>query len=258
MKKYWLVALFLCFAGSSSYAKGTGTLILNLPNERSIVSIDKTDYKPSSQIFSVKLPAGAHNIIVSYLDEETSVNVDGVMISKEATTLINVPFKEKLTRMGFAFGMDNATIMPDVYSSTSTSYYTVGPQFDLSWFYNKQLKRDICFDLDISLYRTPAKIQENYDPQTLLAVFPIKIGLKGKINQYLFIGTGTNVSFWVFNEKSTSSYTYAGVPGFQVYLEIVPISTEIGYMVKSLKREFREGVVDYSCSGLYFKYKWYL
>lgn len=258
MKKYLFVILFIGLIGNLSYAEETGTLILNLPAERNMVSIDKIDYNTSSQIFSIKLPAGNHNIVVSYLDEDTSINFDGIMISKEATTLIQVPFKEKLTRMGFAFGMDGATVKSGVYNDNSISYFTMSPQFDLSWFYNKELKKDICFDLDISLYRTPAIIQENNDQKTLLAVFPVKIGLKGKINPYIFIGTGVNVSFWIFNEKNYYSYTYPGWPGFQVYLEIIPISTEIGYMVKTLKREFTEDIVDDSCSGLYFKYKWYL
>ncbi len=259
MRKYCLIVLLLWFICGVSYSEEQGELKLSLPVEKCKVNIDGMDYMADSSVFSKAIPIGKHVVTVYLLDEDTSVAYEEVIIATNEATLITVPLKEKGVGMGFAAGMDNATLLSSAYGDNSVPYNTMSPQFDVSWFYSAPIKKHIYFDLDISLYRSPAVIQDNADRKELLAVFPVKVSLKGKVNKDLIIGWGINYSAWIFNEKIGEAFHYnLGGPGFQVFAEIIPISTEIGFMVKTLKREYLHDVVDYSSSGLYIKYKLYI
>lgn len=253
------VFLFVIF-GSQAFAEGMGMLTLELPEGSNIIFIDNKEYVPENNIFNVQLPEGRHSIKVIQSDEDTSVSYDNLNITANNATLIRVPLKEKGVGMGFAFGLGGSTYTPSTLGDPTTATYTESPQYDLSWFYCGRLKKHIYFDIDICLHKTASTIQTDEGTIRKIAVFPVRVGLKGKINNDLMIGTGLNYSFWIFNENSgrTHSFTYPGGPGFQIYVEYLPFSTEFGYMTNNAQVWRDQAISNYSTGGLYVKYKLYI
>jgi hypothetical protein len=251
MKKTYLMMFFVLFMYISAFAEGTGTLILNLPDTQCQIYINGAAVDiTKGKVITKKLSAGVYDIKVKLVDEDTYAEYTGVVIGENETTLINVPWKEKGAGSGFGFGLDASKLLED-----KKDYFEFGPQYDISWFYSTPIARRSYFDMDISLYRPAKVIQSNSGSGTLLAIFPFKFSIKNKINNDLMFGCGINTSIWVFNEKvDLARFTHQ--VGYQVFLEILPISTEIGYMIKNVTINSLES--DDQASGLYVKYRLYI
>lgn len=261
MKKLVLFLVFLFCAVSVALAEGTGNLMIALPNNECQVILDNKVLDIGGKaIISEKVPVGLHSLVVKFTEEDTSVEYNDFSVAENLDTFINVPFKEKGVGAGFGVGIDGANYR-FVGVNGDTSQYELSPQYDLTWFYTAPIRHHCYFDFSVSLGRPTSDIQVGGEKKPILAVLPIQVGVKYKVNKYLMFGYGINYSIWSFGalDKINTSW-HSGVFGYQIKFEILPISTEIGYTLKTQRiyGANSEEFADYISSGLYFMYKLYL
>ncbi len=133
----------------------------------------------------------------------------------------------------------------------------LGTQLDLDWFYAGKLSEGIYTDFSISLLRTYGSFDNAAGTKTSVSSFPISLNLKFKANENLLIGAGVNYSLWTWSAPGTSMPAITAGVGYQVFAEIKPISSEIGYIIKNGSGS--ESGIDFTLAsaGLYYKYKFY-
>lgn len=149
---------------------------------------------------------------------------------------------------GVSVGIDNTNYSYS-YSGTSYSPITLSNQFDFAVFYSLKVSPGLFIDSSMSFYRT---LGENKDFDGGITAYPLICNVKYKINEMLMVGGGINFSYW-FAEPALQGGWFSIMPGYQVCMEIAPISSEIGYIVK----HGYEKPYDVYSGGFYYKYKLY-
>jgi hypothetical protein len=150
---------------------------------------------------------------------------------------------------GLSVGIDNANYS-EIYKGTSLGTVTLSNQIDFAVFYSLKVSPGLFIDSSLSFYRT---LGEN--PEELygkITAYPLICNVKYKISEMLMVGGGINFSYW-FADPALQGGWFSFMPGYQVCVEVAPISSEIGYIVK-------HGMInsyDIYSGGIYFKYKLY-
>lgn len=94
--------------------------------------------------------------------------------------------------------------------------------------------------------------------------FSVASSLQYKIDRNIIVGAGINYSIWRIPYLSESYFNYISSPGFQVYCDIKPLSSEIGYITRNVMIHRKDGSPygindkDVLLNGFYYKYILYL
>jgi len=268
---FMLLLVLGCFSARLACAQEYGSIKVLPPTEDCIVSIDGV--QAGTGTTTATLTEGMHNVVIVLSDGTTIYNRQiEVKANKVATVAVSYEIQPNSTIQpygrgffvrrsvwgkgwGISLGVDNTD-----FSASGGGFSDKedpGVQLNLDWFYSWQIYNSFYSELSISLFRTYGTLQNLSRPNTSVVSFPVNVDLKYRVNDNLFLGGGINYSIW---SMSPSVLLITPGIGYQVFIEIKQISSEIGYIVKNGSAYAYANGRDVSLesAGIYYKYKFYL
>jgi len=258
MKKTLFFVFMLVILVISASAQEYGKLKIIAPTEDCTIFVDGIQVGAGTT--TIQLKTGEHQVKACFKDGTSFYNGTANIIAGELTTipvtymLNKGKVKEWGEGWGISIGLDNTDYQ--LSSKYGDQADIIGLQCDLSLFYSLKITDGLFAEMGSSLLRTYGLYDNGTGSKMFITSFPIFLGLKSRWNEDLMFGIGGTYSLWTFYEPGVSSYNVTPAWGYQIYMEIKPISSEIGYIVK--KGSLRLNI-DYelTSAGIYYKYKYY-
>jgi hypothetical protein len=291
----FMVLLLFALIVLPAYAQEYGTVTVMPPTEDCEVFIDGIQLGLGTTTSKIK--EGTHNVVVNLKDgtplyneqveivakEVATINVSYELKKKSKLTPVNEPGKNKITPSkgnqgdsdlvkeamnrenlnikewgagwGLSIGADNTNYTISGLGQSET--LDLGAQLNFDWFYAWKLSEALYTELSISLLRTYGGFKNANGTTTQVAAAPISLNVKFKANENIMLGGGINYSLWSWTAPGASMPSVTAGIGYQIFTEIKPISSEIGYIIKN--GSFANSGVDFTLAsaGIYYKYKLY-
>ncbi len=276
--------ILLCFS-SFSFGADLGAVKIMLPDPGCIVLADGVSIETRGDDHSsVLLEPGYHNIKVEYQDGTTLYN-GAVKVNSNNTTIVRPEIPDELFdrigaakveqylqgkkyaemndtdyfpgQIGIREGFDNSKavgVINEVFSggSYSSSNYS-SLMLDLSFFSRWKLANKLYADVELGIM-SPCVLKGAAELQSAYVGF----GMAYKYGGRLMLGFRPILSAWrVPNRFSQSELS----TGFQLFIEIIPISTEIGFVSRyivaapAVSSAVNAHPPHMTLDGFYFKYR---
>lgn len=287
------VCLLVFMSSSLAFCVELGSTKIMLPTSGCIIKVDDIPVEAgNNDHINVQVEPGYHHVNVAYTDgirlydgtikvnsnNETIVRPDipDELLNKIDAEKAKKYLKEKNDAetydtdyypgaMGISLGMDgsNVTGILEILGaspfggSSHISSAGYSSLYVLSFFNVWKLDNKWYTDIDIGVMSNTAP-----EKSSILFAYYLGYGLKYKPNNFLMFGIRPIISEW----SGTSYGEYVNsVPGtgIQIFFEIMPLSTEIGYVSRYVEKAMSGGLPGLSApndtfSGIYFKYKIFL
>lgn len=292
MKKiYLLLIIGLLLFPPFAFAGELGQVKIMIPMPGCTVRIDGVSFEAGSNEFiSINVEPGRHQIKVIY-DKQGNVLFDGaVKVDAAYATIVRPELPDHLTgevdparasqylrdkydaelndtdhspaQMGIRIGLDDSSpgaIVDYVlyYDSISPVWFSYRSHYtsylDLSLSYRWKLMNRWYADVELGLMSAMNLVEDtNYPiPQSIY----FGAGLGYKLGKPVMIGFRPVISMW--NDSGFGKTTAAGI-GYQLFMEIIPISTEFGFVSRYIintKRSFDMNPPHMTLDGYYIKYR---
>jgi hypothetical protein len=178
-----------------------------------------------------------------------------------AATLRSQP--AKVEGFGLFLGINSAALEMSVTPSKLV-LNSNGAQIEAGLSYTIPIGKDLYFEASATLLSTKGYFRDNlFGIDLEFTSNPVCANLKMQASEGLLIGGGVNYSFWDVSLKGITSPSVTSGIGYQFFVDILEISTELGYMVKkgSISEKNPIGTddvkFDLTSTCYYAKYKMY-